>query len=59
MLAKHREQYYFATANWGEEERVTTGSETKTAKANKESINKDHNGTPYKTISPTSTTPSN
>jgi len=41
-----------------EERRVIKGSETKTAKANKESINKNHKGKTYKTISPTSTKPS-
>lgn len=40
-----------------EERRVITGSETETAKANKESIRKNHKGTTYNTTSPISTRP--
>ena len=40
-----------------EERRVITGSEAETAKANKESTRKDHKGTYYRTVGPTSTKP--
>ena len=40
-----------------EERRVITGSETKTAKANNESVRKDHKGTTYDTVSPISIKP--
>ena len=42
-----------------EERRVITGSERKTAKSNGEAIRKNHKGTPYKTIGPTSIKPKN
>jgi hypothetical protein len=41
-----------------EERRVINGSETKTAKANGESIRNNHKGESYKTINPISTKPS-
>ena len=40
-----------------EERRVITGSEARTALSNGEAIRNDHKGTPYRTISPTSTKP--
>ena len=40
-----------------EERRVITGSETKTAKANRESVRYNHRGKPYRTAGPTSTVP--
>ena len=40
-----------------EERRVITGSEAETARSNGEAIRKDHKGTPYRTVSPTSTKP--
>jgi len=36
---------------------VLTGSEAETARSNGEAIRKDHKGTPYRTVSPTSTKP--
>ena len=40
-----------------EERRVITGSEAETARSNGEAIRKNHKGTPYRTVSPTSTKP--
>ena len=40
-----------------EERRVITGSEADTAESNGESTRNDHKGTPYRTVSPTSTKP--
>lgn len=50
-----RSQTYDAQYDTKEERRVITGSEAKTAKANGESTRSKHAGTPYKTITPTST----
>ena len=41
-----------------EERRVITGSEAHTAKGNKEAVRRNHRGKNYRTVSPTSTTPS-
>lgn len=50
-MQKETDKQYEST----EERRVITGSEAKTAKANGESIRKDHYGKVYDTISPIST----
>lgn len=50
-----RSQTYDAQYDTKEERRVITGSEAKTAKANGESTRSKHAGTPYRTITPTST----